>query len=95
MWLGETCGIKAKKQAFVNIAAFLGQAMIETIIYDACEYIRLDGSCHQAWNESLTKISFLFYEGDENNWDKWNADVFKEPTSPAEIAAVFYPMSSR
>ena len=44
--IGETCGIKAKKQAFVNIAAFLREAMIETIIYDACEYIRLDGSCH-------------------------------------------------
>lgn len=67
MWLGERCGARAKKQALVNIAAFLGQAMRETIIYDAC---------------------------DENNWDLWNADVYKEPTSPAEIAPAFYPMSS-
>jgi hypothetical protein len=37
MWLGEKCGPRAKKQALVNIAAFLGQAMRETIIYDACE----------------------------------------------------------
>jgi len=68
MWLGEKCGSRAKKQALVNISAFLGQAMRETIIYDAC---------------------------DENNWDLWYADVFKEPTSPAEIAPYFYPMSSR
>jgi hypothetical protein len=37
MWLGEKCGSMAKKQALVNIAAFLGQAMRETIIYDACK----------------------------------------------------------
>lgn len=37
MWLGEKCGSRAKKQALVNIAAFLGQAMRETIIYDACK----------------------------------------------------------
>ena len=28
MWLGDGCGSKSKKQAFVNIAAFLGQARI-------------------------------------------------------------------
>lgn len=39
MWLGEGCGARAKKQALVNIAAFLGQAMRETIMYDACEYV--------------------------------------------------------
>lgn len=37
MWMGEKCGSRAKRQALVNIAAFLGQAMRETIIYDACE----------------------------------------------------------
>jgi hypothetical protein len=67
MWLGDGCGVVAKKRALVNIAAFLGQAMRETIIYDAC---------------------------DENNWDKWRADIFKEPTSPPEILSAFYPMSS-
>ncbi|KAL3787484.1 hypothetical protein HJC23_001134 [Cyclotella cryptica] len=55
MWLGDKCGARAKKQALVNIAAFLG---------------------------------------DENNWDLWNADVYKEPTSPAQFAPAFYPMSS-
>ena len=67
MWLGGGCGVDAKKRALVNMAAFLGQAMRETIIYDAC---------------------------DENNWDKWRADVFKEPTSSPEILAALYPMSS-
>eukprot|EP00985_Skeletonema_marinoi_P007176 scaffold3135_cov181-Skeletonema_marinoi.AAC.1 len=67
MWMGEKCGSRAKRQALVNIAAFLGQAMRETIIYDAC---------------------------DENNWDLWNADIYKEPGSPAEIQPAFYPMSS-
>lgn len=67
MWLGGGCGVDAKKRALVNMAAFLGQAMRETIIYDAC---------------------------DENNWDKWRADVFKESTSPPEILAALYPMSS-
>ena len=51
----------------MNIAAFLGQAMRETIIYDAC---------------------------DENNWDKWRADIFKEPESPEEFLPALYPMSS-
>jgi hypothetical protein len=41
MWLGDRCGARAKQQAFVNIAAFLGQSMRETIMYDACEYIVL------------------------------------------------------
>lgn len=67
LWLGDECNEKSLKIAKVNMAAFLGQAMMETIIYDAC---------------------------DENNWDKWIADVFKEPTSPPEIPAAFYPMSS-
>ncbi len=67
MWLGDGCDVDAKKRALVNIAAFLGQAMRETIIYDAC---------------------------DENNWDKWRADVFKEPSSPPEYLSAFYPMSS-
>jgi hypothetical protein len=67
MWLGDGCGVDAKKRALVNIAAFLGQAMRETIIYDAC---------------------------DENNWDKWRANIFKEPSSPPELLAAFYPMSS-
>ena len=31
---------------------------------------------------------------DENNWDKWRADVFKEPSSPPEYLSAFYPMSS-
>lgn len=45
-------------------------------------------------------ITGLFYnipflpKGDENNWDFWNANIYKEPTSPAEIAPAFYPMSS-
>lgn len=39
LWLGEGCGARAKKQALVNIASFLGQAIRETIMYDACEYI--------------------------------------------------------
>ena len=67
MWLGDGCDVDAKKRALVNIAAFLGQAMVETIKYDAC---------------------------DENNWDKWRADVFKEPSSPPEYLSAFYPMSS-
>jgi hypothetical protein len=59
--------LESQKAGLVNIAAFLGQAMRETIIYDAC---------------------------DENNWDKWRADIFKEPTSPSEFLPAFYPMSS-
>jgi len=66
-WLGDDCSIESQKAAFVNMAAFLGQSMRETIIYDAC---------------------------DENNWDKWRADIFKEPTSPPENLAALYPMSS-
>lgn len=66
-WLGDDCSTDSQKAAFVNMAAFLGQAMRETIIYDAC---------------------------DENNWDKWRADIFKEPTSPPENLAFLYPMSS-
>jgi len=66
-WLGDNCDEYSRKIALVNIATFLGQAMRETIIYDAC---------------------------DENNWDKWLADVYKEPTSPPEIPAAFYPMTS-
>ena len=66
-WLGDDCSVDSQKAAFANMAAFLGQAMRETIIYDAC---------------------------DENNWDKWRADIFKEPTSPAETLAALYPMSS-
>jgi hypothetical protein len=31
---------------------------------------------------------------DENNWDKWRADIFKEPTSPEEFLPSLYPMSS-
>ena len=38
MWFGDKCTSSEKKVALVNIAAFLGQAMRETIIYDACEY---------------------------------------------------------
>lgn len=67
MWLGDKCGSVAKKQAKINMASFLGQAMRETIIYDAC---------------------------DENNWDLWFADVYKEPESPPEFVSAFYPMSS-
>jgi hypothetical protein len=66
-WLGDDCSIESQKASFVNMAAFLGQAMRETIIYDAC---------------------------DENNWDKWRADIFKEPSSPPENLAALYPMSS-
>ena len=66
-WLGDDCTVDAQKGALANIAAFLGQAMRETIIYDAC---------------------------DENNWDKWRADIFKEPTSPVENLSSLYPMSS-
>jgi len=67
-WLGDDdCSIESEKAALVNIAAFLGQSIRETVIYDAC---------------------------DENNWDLWRADVFKEPTSPAENLAALYPMSS-
>lgn len=66
-WLGDDCSLPAQKAAMVNIAAFLGQSMRETIIYDAC---------------------------DENNWDSWRADIFKEPTSPPENLAALYPMSS-
>ncbi len=65
--LGDDCDVDAKITAFVNIAAFLGQAMRETIIYDAC---------------------------DENNWDLWRADIFKEPDSPKEFLPALYPMSS-
>ncbi|KAL7558655.1 hypothetical protein ACA910_010031 [Epithemia clementina (nom. ined.)] len=66
-WLGDDCSVESEAIAMVSIAAFLGQAMIETIIYDAC---------------------------DENNWDLWRADVYKEPTSPPELLAALYPMSS-
>jgi hypothetical protein len=68
-WLGDEtgCPVESEKAALVNMAAFLGQAMRETIIYDAC---------------------------DENNWDLWRADIFKEPTSPPENLAALYPMSS-
>jgi hypothetical protein len=66
-WLGDDCSNESLKAALVNMAAFLGQAMQETIIYDAC---------------------------DENNWDKWRADIFKEPSSPPENLAALYPMSS-
>ena len=66
-WYGDSCSLESQKAGLVNMAAFLGQAMRETIIYDAC---------------------------DENNWDKWRADVFKEPTSPPEFLSAIYPMSS-
>jgi hypothetical protein len=66
-WLGDDCTLDSQKAALVNMATFLGQAMRETIIYDAC---------------------------DENNWDLWRADIFKEPTSPPENLAALYPMSS-
>jgi hypothetical protein len=56
-WLGDDCSEDSRKAALVNIAAFLGQSMRETIIYDAC---------------------------DEHNWDKWRADIYKEPTSPPQ-----------
>ena len=45
MWLGDGCGENAKKQAFANIAAFFGQAMRETIIYDACKICCLYAYC--------------------------------------------------
>lgn len=32
--------------------------------------------------------------GDENNWDLWFANVYKEPVSPPELVPAFYPMSS-
>lgn len=67
LWLGDDCSLDSQKAALVNMASFLGQAMRETIIYDAC---------------------------DENNWDKWRADIFKEPTSPVGNLASLYPMSS-
>lgn len=66
-WFGNDCSVESRKVALVNMAAFLGQAMRETIIYDAC---------------------------DENNWDLWRADIYKEPTSPPETLAALYPMSS-
>jgi hypothetical protein len=66
-WLGDNCSIASQKAAMVNLAAFLGQAMRETIIFDAC---------------------------DENNWDLWRANIFKEPTSPPENLPALYPMSS-
>jgi hypothetical protein len=45
MWLGDGCGLDAKKRALVNIAAFLGQAMKETIIYDACGEFTMACKC--------------------------------------------------
>jgi hypothetical protein len=36
-WLGDDCSVASQKAAFVNMAAFLGQAMRETIIYNACD----------------------------------------------------------
>jgi len=36
-WLGDDCSQESQKAAIVNIAAFLGQSMRETIIYDACD----------------------------------------------------------
>jgi hypothetical protein len=66
-WMGDDCSEASQKAAFVNMAAFLGQSMRETIIYDAC---------------------------DENNWDLWRANIFKEPTSPPENLPALYPMSS-
>jgi hypothetical protein len=59
--------VESQKAALVNMAAFLGQSMRETIIYDAC---------------------------DENNWDKWRADIPKEEGSPDEYLPALYPMSS-
>jgi hypothetical protein len=66
-WLGDKCDEVSLKASLVNMAAFLGQSMRETIIYDAC---------------------------DENNWDKWRVDVYKEPVSPPEYLPTLYPMSS-
>lgn len=36
-WFGDECNSASQKEALVNIAAFLGQSMRETIIYDACD----------------------------------------------------------
>lgn len=36
-WLGNDCSVKSQKAALVNMAAFLGQAVHETIICDACD----------------------------------------------------------
>jgi hypothetical protein len=37
-WFGDDCSLDSKKAGLVNVAAFLGQAMRETIIYDGhCE----------------------------------------------------------
>ena len=36
-WLGDDCTLESQKVAMVNMAAFLGQSMRESIIYDACD----------------------------------------------------------
>jgi hypothetical protein len=36
-WVGDECDLFSKKVALVNMAAFLGQAMRETIFYNACD----------------------------------------------------------
>jgi hypothetical protein len=36
-WLGDDCGAASQKAAYVNMAAFLGQAIRESIIFNACD----------------------------------------------------------
>jgi hypothetical protein len=47
-WVGDDCSAASQKAAYVNMAAFLGQAMRESIIFNVC-----DENNYDAWSAIL------------------------------------------